>query len=438
MSKQEFLYRLETLLMDLPKDERDDALDYYEQYFEAAGPEREQEVIRELGSPEKVSQMIHSGGRQEEFGRRNFEQPMAPPPPKKNRTSLWIALGVIGAVFVLLFVIGIVNFASVRTETIVRYSQENTEGPEEEGLAGETSGFVGSIIDDVMDEVESSLEDGLSQGLDRVTSDQIFQEIEQELESAASGEESWDGMEDDYAQGQITTQQEGIVILKAYTPVAWKGIQRIRVNLSAAAVLFCQVPGETLQVETSENDRIQAEFENETITLENISGADRIGDDTVVIFLPEGIELDSLDISSDSGYFETGNLQVEELNVHLPDGAWRNNGTIHAGTISFDMSDGYLETGDMTASKSMTIALRDGVISAERLESPEISLECRDGVIRGTLAGAQEDYRWKASVGDGMLEIGDQSSWESLEGGQGENNLKISINDGTGRISFEE
>lgn len=30
MSKQEFLYRLETLLMDLPKDERDDALDYYE------------------------------------------------------------------------------------------------------------------------------------------------------------------------------------------------------------------------------------------------------------------------------------------------------------------------------------------------------------------------------------------------------------------------
>ena len=67
MSKQEFLYRLETLLMDLPKDERDDALGYYEQYFEAAGPEREQEVIRELGSPEKVSRMIHSEGGQEEF-----------------------------------------------------------------------------------------------------------------------------------------------------------------------------------------------------------------------------------------------------------------------------------------------------------------------------------------------------------------------------------
>ena len=338
----------------------------------------------------------------------------------------------------LLLVIGIVNFTSLRTETVVRYSQENTEGHEQEGLTGAISGFVGGIMDGVMDEVENSLEDGLSQGLDGITSDKLFQEIEQELESASVVEETWDGMQDDYAQGQIATQQEGSITLKAYTPVAWKGVQRIRVNLSAAAVLFCQVSGETLQVETSENDRIQATFDNETITLENLSEADRTEDDKVVIFLPEGLELDSLEISSESGYFETGNLQVEEMNVQLPDGAWKNSGTIHAGTISFDMGDGYLETGDMTASKSVTLALRDGVINAERLESPEISMECRDGVIRGTLAGTQEDYRWKASVGDGMLQIGDQNSWESLEGGQGEKELKISVNDGAARISFEE
>lgn len=310
MSKQEFLYRLETLLMDLPKDERDDALDYYEQYFEAAGPEREQEVIRELGSPEKVSRMIHSEGGQEEFWKKSFEQPMTPT-QKKNHAPLWIALGVIGAVFVLLLVIGIVNFTSLRTETVVRYSQENTEGHEQGGLTGAISGFVGGIMDGVMDEVENSLEDGLSQGLDGITSDKLFQEIEQELESASVVEETWDGMQDDYAQGQIATQQEGSITLKAYTPVAWKGVQRIRVNLSAAAVLFCQVSGETLQVETSENDRIQATFDNETITLENLSEADRTEDDKVVIFLPEGLELDSLEISSESGYFETGNLQVE-------------------------------------------------------------------------------------------------------------------------------
>ena len=73
MSKQEFLYRLETLLMDLPKDERDDALDYYEQYFEAAGPEREQEVIRELGSPEKAAESIKADYYGTEFDESRFD-----------------------------------------------------------------------------------------------------------------------------------------------------------------------------------------------------------------------------------------------------------------------------------------------------------------------------------------------------------------------------
>ena len=127
MSKQEFLYRLETLLMDLPKDEREDALDYYEQYFEAAGPDREEEVLRELGSPEKVSEMIHSGGGQEQSGRRAYERPMAPSRPRKSHAPLWIALGVIGAVFVLMLVIGVLNFAAMRTTRTVAYSTGTAE-----------------------------------------------------------------------------------------------------------------------------------------------------------------------------------------------------------------------------------------------------------------------------------------------------------------------
>ena len=256
MNRIEFMDQLKDLLREISAEEREEALQYYEDYFADAGEEHEAEVIRELGSPEKVSRMIHSEGGQEEFWKKSFEQPMTPH-PKKNHAPLWIALGVIGAVFVLLLVIGIVNFTSLRTETVVRYSQENTEGHEQEGLTGAISGFVGGIMDGVMDEVENSLEDGLSQGLDGITSDKLFQEIEQELESASVVEETWDGMQDDYAQGQIATQQEGSITLKAYIPVAWKGVQRIRVNLSAAAVLFCQVSGETLQVETSENDRIK-------------------------------------------------------------------------------------------------------------------------------------------------------------------------------------
>ena len=58
MNREEYLRRLSYLLQDLPEEEYKDALEYYEDYFEEAGPDREQEVIRELGRPERIAAMI--------------------------------------------------------------------------------------------------------------------------------------------------------------------------------------------------------------------------------------------------------------------------------------------------------------------------------------------------------------------------------------------
>lgn len=55
MGKEEFLRELEFLLMDLPEEERQEALQYYQDYFEDAGPQREQEIAVQLGSPAKVA-----------------------------------------------------------------------------------------------------------------------------------------------------------------------------------------------------------------------------------------------------------------------------------------------------------------------------------------------------------------------------------------------
>ena len=56
MNKEQFLDELEKLLQDIDSIERDEALNYYRDYFEDAGSEHEQEVIDELGTPEKVAQ----------------------------------------------------------------------------------------------------------------------------------------------------------------------------------------------------------------------------------------------------------------------------------------------------------------------------------------------------------------------------------------------
>ena len=52
MKRQEYMQQLAALLAAMPEAERRDALDYYEEYFDAAGPEKEAQTIQELGSPE--------------------------------------------------------------------------------------------------------------------------------------------------------------------------------------------------------------------------------------------------------------------------------------------------------------------------------------------------------------------------------------------------
>ena len=58
MNRKEFMSRLSQLLDGVSKEEREEALTYYENYFEDAGPENERNIIRELESPEKVAEII--------------------------------------------------------------------------------------------------------------------------------------------------------------------------------------------------------------------------------------------------------------------------------------------------------------------------------------------------------------------------------------------
>ena len=58
MSRREFMEELKKLLSGISDEEKDEALKYYEDYFEEAGSGNEEQVIQELGSPQKVAAMI--------------------------------------------------------------------------------------------------------------------------------------------------------------------------------------------------------------------------------------------------------------------------------------------------------------------------------------------------------------------------------------------
>jgi len=60
MRKEEFLRQLEYLLQDIPEMDREEAINYYQDYLDEAGPENEEDVLREFGSPERIAAIIRS------------------------------------------------------------------------------------------------------------------------------------------------------------------------------------------------------------------------------------------------------------------------------------------------------------------------------------------------------------------------------------------
>lgn len=107
MNRVEFMSQLERLLWDVPESDRQDALCYYNDYFDEAGVENEAQVIQKLGSPGKVAATIKadlntSGNERGEYTERGYydsqeEMTQKPPAgrhensqgPKQKRAISW-------------------------------------------------------------------------------------------------------------------------------------------------------------------------------------------------------------------------------------------------------------------------------------------------------------------------------------------------------------
>ena len=109
MNRVEFMQQLERLLLDIPEHDRLDAIAYYNDYFDEAGPENEVNVLRELGSPERVASIIKAdlniaGNEKAEYTEQGYSdgrQGVNPntPATRKQKKTLPIALIIVLLVF---------------------------------------------------------------------------------------------------------------------------------------------------------------------------------------------------------------------------------------------------------------------------------------------------------------------------------------------------
>jgi len=82
MNRIEFMEALRNMLSELPALEREEALAYYEGYFEDAGSENEARIIREFGSPGRLAALI----KEEVYGAKREEKEEASD-TKKSRAE---------------------------------------------------------------------------------------------------------------------------------------------------------------------------------------------------------------------------------------------------------------------------------------------------------------------------------------------------------------
>lgn len=90
MNRQEFMKRLEELLTDISTEEKEEALAYYTGYFEDAGEENEEKIIRELESPEQLAATIKAGLREDatgEYTERGYQMARTEAPETNNQES---------------------------------------------------------------------------------------------------------------------------------------------------------------------------------------------------------------------------------------------------------------------------------------------------------------------------------------------------------------
>ena len=58
MTRQEYMEQLKKYLKRLPKEDYENAIEYFSEYFDEAGPENEQQVMEELGQPKEAAREL--------------------------------------------------------------------------------------------------------------------------------------------------------------------------------------------------------------------------------------------------------------------------------------------------------------------------------------------------------------------------------------------
>lgn len=363
MTRQEYMQQLAALLAAMPEAERRDALDYYEEYFDAAGPEKEAQTIQELGSPQNVAEKIWEGtGAQ--FGTPMPDNSMPEQGSRRRKSPVWIVL----AILAILIVVLLVFIGSFIIVTKYQYSIAES-ATAEEVPPQETTGGTTENMDESTDENTETA----------ITRESAKSESTNRLESST-------------------------MTLDA------KQVQTMVLDLDCGEVAFVRSNAAdeiTLRFENFYSDWLERTVDESGFSVRYkipkgyISGSDPTP--TLSIALPE-IELEQIELNLNLGSADLGTLKAKSIQADLALGSLYAD-ELQTGQLDATLALGSAELGTVQAER-VTIENAQGDVTISRLVgASQVQVTDQLGNIALTLGEKADGYSVQAACGLGSITV---------------------------------
>lgn len=363
MTRQEYMQQLAALLAAMPEAERRDALDYYEEYFDAAGPEKEAQTIQELGSPQNVAEKIWEGtGAQS--GTPMPDNSMPEQGSRRRKSPVWIVL----AILAILIVVLLVFIGSFKIVTKYQYSIAES-ATAEEVPPQETTGEATENMDESTDENTETA----------ITKESAKSESTNRLESST-------------------------MTLDA------KQAQTMVLDLDCGEVAFVRSNAAdeiTLRFENFYSDWLERTVDESGFSVRYkipkgyISGSDPTP--TLSIALPE-IELEQIELNLNLGSADLGTLKAKSIQADLALGSLYAD-ELQTGQLDATLALGGAELGTVQAER-VTIENAQGDVTIDRLlGASQVQVTDQLGNIALTLGEKADGYSVQAACGLGSITV---------------------------------
>lgn len=367
MTRQEYMQQLAALLAAMPEAERRDALDYYEEYFDAAGPEKEAQTIQELGSPQNVAEKIWEG---------TGAQPGTPMPDsnmpeqgsRRRKSPVWIVLAILAILIVVLLVFN----GSFKIVTKYQYSIAESataeEVPPQETIGDAAEETAGGATESTDENTETAItkESAKSESINRLESSTMTLDARQ--------------------------------------------LQTLALDLDCGEVAFVRSNAAdeiTLRFENFYSGWLERTVDEDSFTVQYklpkgyISGSDPTP--TLSIALPE-MELEQIELNLRLGSADLGTLKAKRITADLA------LGSLYADDLQTEQLDatlalGSAELGNVQADR-VTIENAQGDVTISRLlGASQVQVTDQLGNIALTLGEKADGYSVQAACGLGSITV---------------------------------